>query len=207
MNENGEDNPHVHMMLGWGVPLEQFADWSKRIEGIWGNGYFHMEKIRDPLCAGAYMAKAAGYMTKAANQDDQGKVTGNRYGISTIARAPDWCVVTEAELGSMGKIINEVHEACIKKQQPLLDERAYLKRSLSNCPKNDYKKRKLIGKRLQTVREKIAAEPIITSKYQLIFKNSEELLRFMARSLAKGWDMYFRPTSLWYLKVIQKIKA
>lgn len=205
-NENGEDNPHVHMMLGWRVPNSQFKDWSKRIEGIWGNGYFHMEKIKDPLCAGAYMAKAAGYITKASNQDDQGKVVGNRYGISSTARAPGWLEVSEAELGIMGQIIHETHEACMKKNKPLYDKRDNLRDSLKYCPKDKIKMRRIIGAKLQAVREEISEIPIVTSKYQLIFKNSEELMIFMAKSLAKGWDAYYRPVSLWYSKVYELIK-
>lgn len=58
-NDNGEDNPHVHILMKWRVPYRQFKCWANRIEKIWGHGFAHLEKIKDPECAGAYMAKAA----------------------------------------------------------------------------------------------------------------------------------------------------
>ena len=84
-NDDGEDNPHIHLLMDWRADRKHFAGWAKRIESIWGNGAFHLERIKDPTAAGAYMAKAAGYMTKAAGDDDQGEVRGNRYAISSAA--------------------------------------------------------------------------------------------------------------------------
>ena len=87
---DGSDNPHIHVLMDWAVPYQFFPSWAARIEGIWKHGYAKLEKMRDPEQAGAYMAKAAGYLSKGAGQSDQGEIHGNRYGISADARAPDW---------------------------------------------------------------------------------------------------------------------
>jgi hypothetical protein len=206
LNAEGEENPHVHMMLDWRVAQTQFADWSARIESIWGNGYFHLEKIKDPLCAGAYMAKAAGYMTKGANQDDQGTVKGNRYGISKTARAPGWYTVSESELGVMGKLISELHEICLLKYERLYIARNHLKKSLERCPKKQKHIRQSIGKNLQTVREKINAIPIVSSQYQLIFKGSDSFHWFLGWAIAAGWNACNRPASRWLELFNKKIR-
>jgi len=80
-------NPHVHLMMNWTVKRASFRGWASRIESIWGNGYAKIEKLRKPASAAGYMAKAAGYLSKGAD-GKQGKVRGNRYGISKGARAP-----------------------------------------------------------------------------------------------------------------------
>lgn len=196
LNAEGEENPHVHMMLDWRVSQDKFADWSARIESLWGNGYFHLEKIKDPLCAGAYMAKAAGYMTKGANQGDQGNVKGNRYGISKNARAPGWYTVSESELGVMGKLISEMHDTYKEKYSDLLIQRNLLRKTLENCPKHK-NKRQSIGKKLQAVRNKISAIPIVTSKYQLILKGKHAFYKFLGWAYGAGWRANQRPDTRW----------
>jgi hypothetical protein len=195
-NEQGEENPHVHMMINWQVGFKYFDQWSKRIEGIWGNGFFHLEKIKDPLCAGAYMAKAAGYMTKG-KQVDQGIVKGNRYGISKNARAPDWYTVQEAELGVMGRLIAELHESCLEKYGSLRIERNDLTRLRDATPKANKATRQKIGAKLAAVREKIEAVPIVTSKYQVILKGSAAFTKFIIWAKRAGWEHSQKPTSLW----------
>ncbi len=169
-NENGEDNPHVHMLLGWSVPYRHFKEWAARIEKIWGSGYFHLEKIKDCACAGAYMAKAAGYLTKAQGADDQGKVKGNRYGISETARAPEWLTLGRAQLHSMGQIIADVYDHLTLKYGADYRERKQLKVKLDAIPKDQAGLRQRIGERLQKVREKLNALPIRCNKYQVILK-------------------------------------
>lgn len=171
-DENGGDNPHVHMLLGWAVPYRLFAAWSARIERIWGNGYFHLEKIKDCACAGAYMAKAAGYLSKGAGDDTQGKVRGNRYGISEPARAPDWVTYGKSQLHTMGQIIADVYDHLTLKYGADYRERKQLKNLLDNTPKDQTKTRLKIGERLQMVREKLKALPIRCNKYQVILKGA-----------------------------------
>ena len=82
-----KENPHVHVMLDWGVRKYQFRRWAAWIEKLWGYGFAHLERIRKPASAAAYMAKAAAYMGKGKH-GTQGLVRGNRYSISRDARAP-----------------------------------------------------------------------------------------------------------------------
>lgn len=178
-NEQGEENPHVHMLLGWQVPYSQFQAWAERIERIWGNGYFHLEKIKDCTCAGAYMAKAAGYMTKGED-GNQGKVRGNRYGISDTARAPDWVTVGKAQLHAMGQIIADVYDHLTHKNGPDYQERKRLNRQLDETPKTAKVTRQKIGQRLQKVREKLNALPIRSNKYQIILKGEDAKRTFMS---------------------------
>ncbi|MEH6470352.1 MAG: hypothetical protein V7752_03805 [Halopseudomonas sp.] len=58
------------------MPLTTLA---VRLKQLRGQGVARFEKIKEPEKAGVYMAKAAGYMTKAEGRTDQGTVKGNRY--------------------------------------------------------------------------------------------------------------------------------
>lgn len=86
-NENGENNPHIHVLLNWRVKIDQFHAWSAWIERTWGKGFAKLERLRKPAAAAAYMAKAAGYLAKGTD-GKQGPVRGNRYSVSVNARAP-----------------------------------------------------------------------------------------------------------------------
>ena len=211
-NDEGKLNPHVHMMIGWSVEYHHFKAWAARIESIWGNGYFHLEKIKDPLCAGAYMAKAAGYMTKAQGKTDQGVVKGNRYAISSTARAPGWEVIGAYALGVMGCIIWDLHHKLQRKHAALFAERKRLsderervrqggKEAQDKHPEKRYPltaKRRLeaIGARLTAVRRRIHDLPVRASKYQLWIKRPA-LSRFIGYAHAHGWSFEARPDSLW----------
>jgi hypothetical protein len=190
-NENGDNNPHVHMLLGWRIPRRLFADWSGRIERIWKNGYFHLEKIKDCLCAGAYMAKAAGYMTKGNGDDSQGQVRGNRYGISDSARAPDWVTIGKSQLHTMGQLIADVYDHLTIKHGSKYRARKQLKEQLDATPKTEKKTREEIGKKLQEVREQIKSIPVRCNKYQIILKGREAASAFIGwakgEKIARDW--------------------
>lgn len=177
-NAEGEQNPHVHMLLRWSVKKAEFSAWSERVEKIWGHGFAHLEKIDDPKAAGAYMAKAAGYMTKAAGQDDQGRVVGNRYGISKEARAPGWCVVEESELGAMGMLIAELHDHMTEKFGSLYRARKELGEARERTPKSATWKRSRIAEKLAAVRKELAALPVRAGKYVATFKGRKALQDF-----------------------------
>jgi hypothetical protein len=179
-NEDGEENPHVHMLLGWQVPYRHFESWAARIEGIWGKGYFHLEKIHDSNCAGSYMAKAAGYLSKAQGADDQGTVKGNRYGISSEARAPEWVKISEGQLDIMGQLIADVYDHLTVTHGAKYSERKKLNRELEKTPKENKAKRLAIGQRLQKVRESINEIPVRCNKYQVILKGKVAALRFFS---------------------------
>lgn len=196
-NDKGEDNPHVHMMLGWSVKYSAFDEWAARIESLWGNGFFHLEKIKDPLCAGSYMAKAAGYMTKGTDDESQGTVKGNRYGISASARAPGWETISRAELGVMGKLITELHERCTEKYGELYAKKAALKRRLDETPKQEKEARQRIGQDLEKARRAVEKIPVVASRYQTILKGAKTFAFFLGYATGAGWDAAKRPCSRW----------
>jgi hypothetical protein len=175
-NSEGEPNPHVHMLLGWAVPFRLFKEWSTRIESLWGNGYFHLEKIKDSSCAGAYMAKAAGYLCKAQDKDTQGVVKGNRYGISATARAPAWVAISRAQIHTMGQLIYDIYDHLTVKYGDKYRERKLLNAKLAETPKAKKDLRQKIGKRLARVRQELNAIPVRCNKYQLVVKGKAAAL-------------------------------
>ncbi|MDP2505635.1 hypothetical protein [Oceanobacter sp. 3_MG-2023] len=180
-NEDGEDNPHVHIMMRWRVPYRDFQAWARRLERLWGQGFAHLEKIKEPEKAGAYMAKAAGYMTKGS-KEDQGEVKGNRYGISRGARAPGWEVVGTYAAGLMGSLITEVHDFFLFEYGPKLRKRERLKELLEETPVIDKKRRQKIGKALEKVRAELNDEkrlPVRPSKHQLVMCGVNSFRAFM----------------------------
>ncbi|MEW8071946.1 MAG: hypothetical protein AB2826_16120 [Candidatus Thiodiazotropha sp.] len=86
-NEQGERNPHIHLLMNWNVKLDQFHAWAMWIEKTWGKGFAKLERIKKPAAAANYMAKAANYLTKGT-EGAQGPVRGNRYSVGKDARAP-----------------------------------------------------------------------------------------------------------------------
>gem|GEM_PF-910165 len=187
-NESGGDNPHVHMLLGWRVDYRHFSGWAERIESMWGNGTFHLEKINDPLCAGAYMAKAAGYLSKAQGSDTQGVVTGNRYGISACARAPGWEKYAVQQLHIVSQLIVDVYDNLTVKHGEKYAERKRLNNALAEIPKDKKGVRQRIGKKLAKVRESINALPIRCNKYQVVLKGKDAAFRFFSWATNSEYD-------------------
>ena len=235
INESGEDNPHLHVLMDWRVPFAVFDAWTKRIEGIWGQGFAHLEKIKDPQMAGAYMAKAAGYLTKAQGSSDQGQIRGNRYGISKDARAPLWSLVGRYELGIMGHLIADVYDFFGFKYGPKFKARRKLNSALDGAKAKaaslkkegvkqspvDLKRRAKIGQKLQKVRAEINELPAISSKYQIVVKSKAAFDEFWdwATQAKKDkkcgwlptitkdetWSPDVRPSSLWYGEYMHRI--
>lgn len=197
-NGNNVDNPHVHMLLGWDIALHQFYDWAQRVEAIWGVGHCHLEQIRDPLKAGAYLAKAAGCHSSSPHERSQGIVKGNRYGISQVARAPGWHTVSRSEMGVMGKLITEIYDRQLDKNQSLYREKHLLKKQLKSCSKNISYIRGKLECKLSEVQAKLYKQPVRSSKYQLVFKSSELLSIFLDWARRMGWDENRKPTSRWF---------
>lgn len=221
-NDQGEKNPHVHMLLDWQVQFSDFKEWAGGIEAIWGNGYFHIEKINDPLCAGAYMAKAAGYISKAAGAADQGCVRGNRYAISKRARAPEWYTVGTFELSIMGHLIREVFDSITARHGAIFAERKRLnaereavrerakKQMLEQSEKKRYplwakQARDRIGEQLMAVRKKINELPVRASKYQLVLRGTGAYVRFLQWANRQGWHGEQRPDSHWYAEFKRRL--
>jgi hypothetical protein len=233
-NKRGEDNPHLHVLMAWKVPFVLFDSWAKRIEGIWGQGFASLEKIKDPISAGAYMAKAAGYITKSSSQSDQGVIRGNRYGISTDARAPPWACIGKYELGIMGSLIADTHDFMNFKYGHVLHERKELNSTLDSMkeqhkaaksrgekiPPGSAKRRAQIGQKLQQIRSKINQIPVVASKYQLLIKGKENFGKMWEwattgdRTGAEDWlpvidqtdtwDPNYKPDGLWYGEFLRR---
>lgn len=120
-NENGEPNPHVHVLLNWRVEKEIFHSWAQRIEKIWGNGFATLEKIKHAKAAGSYIIKAVGYAAKGDNAS-QGLIRGNRYNIARCSRAPSWDVLVAFDVDNMASIIRECGYKLEKWRKPLEKE-------------------------------------------------------------------------------------
>jgi hypothetical protein len=208
-NERGQDNPHIHILMRWGVPFRKFRAWADRIEKLWGQGVGHLEKIKDPECAGAYMAKAAGYLTKGTEEGEnggQGIVRGNRYGISQDARAPGWDIVGIYENGLMGSLVRDVYDHFMFEHGSKIQRRDYLKKRLEETEKDETKTRQKIGKALEAVRKELndsAAIPHRPSKYQLVIKGTHNVSQFFAWAkdktgrVANAWLPKKEPGTNW----------
>lgn len=191
LNEDGQRNPHIHILMDWRVKYSHFGCWAQRLESLWGQGFAHIEKIKDSESAGAYMAKAAGYLSKAQGEDDQGPVRGNRYGISKCARAPEWCCLGKYPMHVMGHLITDVHDYFTSSyghvfagRKNLNANNDSLRQQLKAASTKDEKKgilavRQAVGGALQKVRNQLNELPAIASKYQLIIKSEAAFVEFM----------------------------
>ncbi|MBY8161881.1 hypothetical protein KW506_06020 [Vibrio fluvialis] len=117
-NEDGEPNPHIHVLLRWSVPHRLFSAWSKRLEKIWGHGFAKLERIRKPQAAGSYIIKAVGYAAKGEDAS-QGLIKGNRYGVAKCSRAPDWKCLASFDADNMTAIIKELGYKLEQWKRPL----------------------------------------------------------------------------------------
>ncbi len=185
-NEAGEDNPHLHVLLGWRIAYRHFEAWAKRLESLWGQGFAHLEKIKEAEHAGAYMAKAAGYLTKAEGQSDQGEVSGNRYWISKPSRAEGWQCEGRYQMGEMGGLIRDVYRFMqfkyghvFKKRAELSQQAAQIRKEAKAGKATPEKKRQAIGNALVKVRQFINDLPARATKYSLILKGDGALGSFL----------------------------
>lgn len=185
-NEHGEDNPHLHVLMGWRIAYKHFDAWAKRIESLWGQGFAHLEKIKEAEHAGAYMAKAAGYLTKAEGQADQGEVRGNRYWISKPSRADGWQCEGRYQMGEMGGLIRDVYRFMQWKYGHVFKQRAELSQQAAQIRKDAKEgkatpegKRKAVANALQKTRKFINDLPARATKYSLILKGDGALGTFL----------------------------
>jgi hypothetical protein len=222
-NQNGEQrkvwtgtNPHVHVLLDWAVKRHHFLGWAEQLESLWGLGFANLQRVKNPLAASAYLLKALGYMTKGAHHVDvntgevmnsQGRINGNRYGISKDARAPAWECIAEFEAHHMARIIettsldiNRAKDAIKMRLEKLADDetqairnKAIWKRNNKN-PALQHKKlaeveiefHRILEHRKRLVAERRAKPQ--ASKYQLTFITKQQRDRFITDAvLAKGW--------------------
>lgn len=191
-------NPHLHVLMRWRVDYRHFRYWARRLERLWGQGMAHLEKIKDGSKAGSYVAKAAGYLCKAQGKDqnDQGEIRGNRYAISKRARAPGWTECERHQIGIMGWLLAEYHEAWQAKHGDKIRQREKLKLDLDAT--SDPGHRQKIGKILEAVRAQIEPLPR-ASKYAVILKNEYQAQRWLAWAERRGWSRQ-RQESLWLVE-------
>jgi hypothetical protein len=183
-NEQGEDNPHCHVLMGWRVAFRHFDAWAKRLESLWGQGFAHLEKIKEPENAGAYIAKAAGYLTKGQGLNDQGEVRGNRYWIAKPCRAPGWECVGRFQAGTMGGLIKDVHSFMQWRFGHVFEVRRDASAQLAKIRKREKQghqcpDKQKIAERLVRARRALNRLPARASKYQLIIKGHSAFHDFM----------------------------
>ncbi len=186
--ETGEllgENPHLHLMMKWRVGYQHFDAWAARLEKLWGHGFAHLEKIKDPQKAGSYVAKAAGYLSKAQGKTDQGEIRGNRYGISSRARAPGWIECERHQVGMMGWLLAEAHELWSEKHGEKIQRREKLKCQLEAA--SNPRERQKIGRILEATRKEIEPLPRI-SKYTALFKSEHQKNQFFQWARGRGWE-------------------
>lgn len=110
LNAAGKRNPHVHMNVDYVCRRRDFKAYCALVESVWGHGMVHIERIKDPRAAAAYLLKCVGYVSKGV-QSGQGPVVGNRYGISASlrpARSSDVLFVEE----DGGRFYDGLNELC-----------------------------------------------------------------------------------------------
>ena len=211
-------NPHVHVLMRWNVPRLYFQGWAERIEKLWGQGFAHLEKIRNPQAAGNYLLKALGYMTKGAHSFDpntgelcinQGRIRGNRYNISASARAPGWECIAEFEAERMGQVVREIGLLQKKIQNEITEQLQQAR----EAQKTD-RKRLSIMEKAARIRPEVKARHIARlqsrlnrwdsevkalqnqkqseawgNAYKLTFRNAAQVQQFLQYAItARGWQ-------------------
>ena len=162
----GEQNYHAHVLMRWNVEPVFFHEWAARIEGLWGQGFVTIERIKNAKAAASYLLKALGYMVKGG-EGSQGEIRGNRYNISKHARAESWenCATHEAQ--HMYGLIQEYTQGLEAKKERKLFKQVELKKTLGtieklkNVNKKDFSEKRAqfiekLEQKLETVSEKIS---------------------------------------------------
>jgi hypothetical protein len=183
----GESNPHIHALFDWQVPRAAFDAWASRIEGIWGQGWAHIERLRDSAAAGAYVLKAAGYMTKGEGDNGQGWVFGNRYWVSngkrdipgSGARAPGFTGVAVLPHGQLDLLCAHAAEHQRERLDGLRRRRDTAAAAIKQA-RTPQAKSKLTGV-LKALRKRIDGRAIIAGKWQMLFRGAAALGEFF------GW--------------------
>jgi len=188
-NEKKEDNIHVHLLMNWDIPYRLFPCWAKRLEKLWGQGYVHLERIKDPKCSAYYLSKAAQYLSKASSNNQQGLIRGNRYAISMHARAPGWQSVGRYSADGLGYLIM-LAKVKHKEKYGLLSvtRNKVVEEIKAEKDKKTGKSNKLksmahhIGGRIKSI-------PSVFGRYNCIFKGEKAFDKFIEWCSYHGWSM------------------
>lgn len=180
-NEEGERNPHVHVLMRWQTSHARFLSWVGALERAWGRGFAHTERIKEARAAGTYLIKAVGYLTKGgrpAEAGDQGPIEGNRYGISSTARAPQWEWAWSRELGVMPRLMRHAHRWQRATAAPVRRERDALK-DARRAARDDDARAKLTA-RIERLRAQLRDRPIRAGRYTLRTRSLGSLRAFLS---------------------------
>lgn len=197
-NEAGKDNPHMHINLSWLVPREAFEAWAARLEGIWGQGFAHLERLRDATAAGAYLLKAAGYLAKGED-GSQGWIIGNRYFVSREARAPKFEGVAVLPYEQFPLLMNRAREHQELKLAGLRMMRREARAAIKTATPTG--KQRLIAK-CKRWAKLLDGRAIIAGQWQMLLKGAGALARFFSwagadsKADAEGVELPTRPEGL-----------
>lgn len=179
-NDKGQDNPHIHVNIDWQVPHEAFRDWAARLESIWGQGFANLQRLRDPAAAGAYLLKAAKYLTKGENEG-QGWIIGNRYFVSSTARAPKFQSVAVLPYGQLPLLMAHAAEHQREALGPLRRARDAAREAIKQATEQKNKKgRAILTGKLKELARQIDGRQIVAGKWQMLLKGAAALWRFFA---------------------------
>lgn len=179
-NDKGQDNPHIHVNIDWDVPLGAFRDWAARLESIWGQGFANLQRLRDPAAAGAYLLKAAKYLSKGA-EEGQGWIIGNRYFVSSTARAPKFQSVAVLPYGQLPLLMEHAAEHQRETLAPLRRARDAAREAIKQATEQKNKKgRAILTGKLKELASKIDGRQIVAGKWQMLMKGTAALWRFFA---------------------------
>ena len=179
-NDKGQDNPHIHIIMDWKVPMGAFRDWAARLEGVWGQGFARLERLRDAKAAGCYLLKAAGYLTKGADTA-QGWIVGNRYFVSSTARAPKFQGVAVLPYGQLPMLMEHAAEHQREALNPIRRAREAARVAMidAKAKKNRTGLGILTG-RIKAFTQQIEGRKIIAGKWQMLLKGTRGLWDFLA---------------------------
>lgn len=179
-NDKGQDNPHIHVNIDWQVPLGAFRDWAARLESIWGQGFANIQRLRDPAAAGAYLLKAAKYLSKGT-EEGQGWIIGNRYFVSSTARAPKFQSVAVLPYGKLPLLMEHAAEHQRETLAPLRRARDAAREAIKQATEQKNKKgRAILTGKLKELARQIDGRQIVAGKWQMLMKGTAALWRFMA---------------------------
>lgn len=198
-NDKGQDNPHIHVNIDWEVPLGAFRDWAARLEGVWGQGFANLQRLRDPAAAGAYLLKAAGYLAKGTD-GNQGWIVGNRYFVSSTARAPKFQGVAVLPYGQLPLLMEHAAEHQREALAPLRRAREAAQVAIREATKQGNKKGKgILAGRIKHFTKQIEGRRVIAGKWQMLLKGVKGLWDFLAwageagDSQAQGFELPSKP--------------
>lgn len=229
-------NPHVHFLIDWGVEPEFFKGWAEQLEELWGCGFNHLERIRCSKAAAGYLLKALGYVTKGAHEIDpktgelvnsQGIIKGNRYGISSEARAPDWECIAEYDANIMGQVIKQIGEqaqaAAARVKQQIIDARAMKdaeKGKLARLKNYNNMPERIRQRKIQHAKKRLEnAENMERSakrwretnpyggKYRMTFRGKRQLDSFIEFAVVqRGWMPSISPHAIGKSHIVKEAK-